>query len=360
MSEIWRNFPEILLHFETEYRFHFYERDSRGSLLLDRIDVVLIGAGRMGQVHGPNAARHPGLRLKYVVDPRPAAAGFAAAFGAGMVSLEHALADPAIGGVLICSTTDQHLGHALAAVGAGKAVFCEKPIDLDLAKVRAAQSKFADARFLLGFNRRFDPQFARLKQQLDAGAVGKLETLHLVNHDPAAPPPGFIPTSGGLFKDFTIHDLDMARWLMGEEPVEVYASASCLVAPEIGRQGDVDTARCVLKTAGGRLCVISNTRRSGYGYDQRIEAFGSTGMICAGNVARDTVHTLTDAGSSGAPIMPAFAERYRDAYRAQIDHFAEVVHGRATPCTDYADGVAALVLAEACAWSAQHGQVFKL
>jgi myo-inositol 2-dehydrogenase/D-chiro-inositol 1-dehydrogenase len=354
------NFLEILLHFETEYQFHFLNANGVGSLLLDSIDVALIGAGRMGHVHGPNAARQPGLRLKYVVDPRAEAAAFARAHGASMASLEQALADPAIGGVLICSTTDQHLGHALAAVEAGKAVFCEKPIDLDLQKVRAAQPRFGKARFLLGFNRRFDPQFARLKQQLDAGVVGKLETLHLVNHDPAAPPPGFIPTSGGLFKDFTIHDLDMARWLMGEDPVEVYATASCLVDPEIGRQGDVDTARCVLKTASGRLCVISNTRRSGYGYDQRIEAFGATGMIRADNVAQDTVHMLTEAGSSGAPIMPAFAERYRDAYRAQIAHFAEVVHGRAEPFTSYADGVAALTLAEACAWSAQHGEVFKL
>jgi myo-inositol 2-dehydrogenase/D-chiro-inositol 1-dehydrogenase len=327
---------------------------------LDQIDVALIGAGRMGQVHGRNAALHPGLHLKYLVDPRPAASAFADEFGAATVSLEQALADPAIGGVLVCSTTDQHLNHALAAVEAGKAVFCEKPIDLDLDKVRAAQPRFADARFLLGFNRRFDPQFARLKQQLDAGAVGRLETLHLVNHDPAAPPPGFIPTSGGLFKDFTIHDLDMARWLLGEEPVEVYAAASCLVDPDIGRQGDVDTARCVLKTASGRLCVISNTRRSGYGYDQRIEAFGSNGMICAGNEAGDTVHVLTESGVTSAPIKPAFPQRYGEAYRLQINHFADVVHGRSVPQTGYADGVAALVLAEACEQSARSNLVFKL
>jgi len=327
---------------------------------LETAAVALIGAGRMGHVHGPNAAHHPHLHLKYVVDPGPVAAAFAAEHGAGIASLRQALADPAIRGVLVCSPTDQHLGHALAAVEAGKAVFCEKPIDLDLDKVRAAQPRFAGARFVLGFNRRYDPQFVRLKQQLDAGAVGRLESLHLVNHDPAAPPPGFVPTSGGLFKDFTIHDLDLARWLLGEEPVEVYAVASCLVDPEIGRQGDVDTARTVLKTAGGRLCVISNTRRSGYGYDQRIEAFGARGMICAGNVANDTVHVMTGSGDTGAPIRPAFAERYRDAYRAEIAHFADVVHGRAEPQTGYADGVAALALAEACAWSAQHGQVFKL
>ena len=313
----------------------------------------------MGQVHGSNAARHPAMRLRYVVDPRPAAAALARDWGADMASLDQVLDDPSIRGVLICSTTDQHLAHALAAVAAGKTVFCEKPIDLDLAKARQAQPHFAGARFLLGFNRRFDPHYVQLKRRLDAGAIGHLETLQLVNHDPAAPPPGFVPTSGGLFKDFTIHDLDMARWLMGEEPVEVYAAASCLVDEEIARQGDVDTARVVLRTASGRLCVISNTRRSGYGYDQRIEAFGSTGMLRAGNVPRDTVHVATEAGVAGAPILPAFAARYRDAYRAQIDHFADVLHDRAQAQVGYDDGIAALSLAEACAWSARHGQVCK-
>ena len=328
---------------------------------MERIDVVLIGAGRMGQVHGPNAALHPGLRLKYVVDPRPGAAdALGQRFGAQAAGLEQALADPSVKGVLVCSSTDQHLGHALAAVEAGKAVFCEKPIDLDLQKVLQARPRFDGARFLLGFNRRFDPNFRALKQRLDSGEAGTLESLHLVNHDPAAPPPGFIPTSGGLFKDFTIHDLDMARWLLGEEPVQVYTAASCLVDPEIGRLGDVDTARTVLKTASGRLCVISNTRRSGYGYDQRIEAFCSAGMINAGNAQPDTVQTLTETGVSGAPIHPGFAERYRSAYRDQIHHFADVVHGRAEPLVGYADGVAALVLAEACEASMRSGTTIRL
>ena len=326
---------------------------------MDRIEVALIGAGRMGMTHGSNAARHPGLRLKYVVDPRPDAGAIAAGWGATVAPLAQVLDDPAVGGVLICSSTDQHLAHALAAVAAGKAVFCEKPIDLDLAKARAAAPKFVGARFVLGFNRRFDPHFRALKARLDAGAIGRLESLQLVNHDPAAPPPGFVPTSGGLFKDFTIHDLDMARWLLGEEPVEVYATASCLVDPEIGRQGDVDTARTVLKTASGRLCVISNTRRSGYGYDQRIEAFGSAGMLCAGNVADDTVHTLTEAGALSAPIRPGFATRYAAAYRAQLDHYAEVAQGRVPSSVGYADGLAALALAEACGESARNGRAIR-
>ena len=326
---------------------------------MDRIEVALIGAGRMGMTHGANAARHPGLRLKYVVDPRPDAGAIAAGWGATVAPLAQVLDDPAVGGVLICSSTDQHLAHALAAVAAGKAVFCEKPIDLDLAKARAAAPKFVGARFVLGFNRRFDPHFRALKARLDAGAIGTLESLQIVNHDPAAPPAGFVPTSGGLFKDFTIHDLDMARWLLGEEPVEVYATASCLVDPEIGRQGDVDTARTVLKTASGRLCVISNTRRSGYGYDQRIEAFGSAGMLCAGNVADDTVHTLTEAGALSAPIRPGFATRYAAAYRAQLDHYAEVAQGRVPSSVGYADGLAALALAEACGESARNGRAIR-
>lgn len=327
---------------------------------VSRIDVALIGAGRMGSIHGPNAGRHPGMRLKYVIDPRPeAAAVIGDAFGATTVSLEEALADPSIGGVLVCSSTDMHLEHTLAAAAAGKAVFCEKPLDLDLAKVKAAAPQLEKARLVLAFNRRFDPHFVALKAKIDAGAVGRIESLHLINHDPAAPPPGFIPTSGGLFKDFTIHDLDLARWLLREEIVEVYAAASCLVDPEIGRLGDVDTARTILKTASGRLCVISNTRRSGYGYDQRIEAFGSSGMVTAGNVALDTVHSQTEAGGASAPIHPGFLQRYGEAYRAEVDHFADVLHGRAEPLVGYADGLVALELAEACDESVRTGDVVK-
>lgn len=323
---------------------------------MGRIEVALIGAGRMGQIHGRNAARNPAFHLKYVVDQRAEAAQpLAAELGAQCASLDEVLRDAAIRAVLVCSSTDQHLAHALAAVDAGKAVFCEKPIDLDLAKVLAAAPHFRDTCFQLGFNRRFDPHFLHLKQQIDAGAVGELETLQVVNHDPAAPPPGFIPSSGGLFKDFTIHDLDLARWLLGEEPVEVYSVASCLVDPEIGRQGDFDTARTLLKTASGRLCVISNTRRSGYGYDQRIEAFGSRGMACAQNVIDDTTRTFTPDGVTGARIKPDFGTRYQQAYKAEVDHFAAVLQGQATPTAGYEDGIAALVLAEACDASVRSG-----
>ena len=328
---------------------------------MDRIDVALIGAGRMGQIHGSNAALHPHLRLKSIVEPRAgAAAGLCERFGASLAPLDEVLADPAIAGVLVCSVTSEHLDHALAAVEAGKAVFCEKPIDLDLQRVLAARPRFDGARFLLGFNRRFDPHFLALRAKLRSGAVGRLEALHLVNFDPESPPPGFIPTSGGLFKDFTIHDLDMARWLLDEEPASVYASASCLVDPMIGELGDVDTSRVVLRTASGRLCVISNTRRSGYGYDQRIEAYCSGGLLCAGNPALDSVQRLDAQGSHGAPIHPGFAARYTEAYRAQIHHFADVLLGYAKAAIGYDDGVSALVLAEACGASMRSGQAITL
>ena len=327
---------------------------------MGQIEAALIGAGRMGSIHGANAAARPDMRIRYVIDPRPEAAGaLAATLGAEVAGLDQALVDPAVGAVLVCSSTDQHLAHAVAALAAGKAVFCEKPIDLDLEKVRAAGTTLRDRPFVLAFNRRFDPDLRALKRRLDGGTVGKLESLHITNHDPAPPPPGFIPTSGGLFRDFTIHDLDLTRWLLGEPIVELFATASCLVDPEIGRQGDVDTARVVLKSQSGRLAVISNTRRSGYGYDQRVEAFGSNGMARVGNAAHDTVVMLTEDGSCGAPILPGFLQRYAASYKAEMDHFADVALGRAAPLVGYEDGLQAQTLADACDRSARTGKAVR-
>ncbi len=324
-------------------------------------DVVLIGAGRMGQIHGPNAARHPDLRLRYVVETDPAlGAKLAAELGAEIATLSDALADPAVKGAIVASSTDMHLEHSVTCIKAGKAVFCEKPIDLDLAKARAAAKLFDGAPFVLGFNRRFDPHVNALKEKIASGVIGKLETLTLINHDPASPPPAFIPRSGGLFKDFTIHDLDLANSLLGEPPTEIFATASCLVDPEIARLGDVDTARVILRTASGKLCVISNTRRSGYGYDQRVEAYGSKGMAMSANERVDQVQVWGEAGASASPIRPNFLNRYAASYKREIDHFADVVTGRAKSQVGFAEGLAALAWAEACAESARTNAVVKL
>lgn len=321
-------------------------------------DIALIGAGRIGKIHAANLAANPRLRLARVVDPFPdAAAAVAAQYGARVSTIEEALADPAIAGVVVASSTDTHLPYSLAAAEAGKAIFCEKPLDQDLARARDSAARFAalDARLFLAFNRRFDPNFAALQARLAGGAVGNLETLHIISHDPAPPPVDYVKVSGGIFKDMVIHDFDMARWLLGEEVTEVFASASVLVDPAIGEAGDADTAKTILRTASGRLCVISSSRRSGYGYDQRIEAFGSQGMIRAQNQLETTVETWGENGAAADRFQNFFLDRYAVAYAREAEHFADILDGGA-PLVDFRDGVAALALAEAAAQSAKTGE----
>ena len=322
--------------------------------------LALFGAGRIGQIHAANVAAHPALALKYVVDPVKAAAEqLAAQHGARVADAKAALADPDVAGVVIASSTDTHLDYCLAAAAAGKAIFCEKPIDLDLARARAAAPRLAGARLLVGFNRRFDPNFRALKAALDAGGIGALETLNITSHDPAPPPIAYVKVSGGLFRDMAIHDFDTARWLLGEPVTEVFASAACLIDPAIAAAGDVDTAKTLLRTASGKLALISNSRRSGYGYDQRIEAFGSGGMVRAGNVTTSEGARWTEAGAESPPLQNFFLDRYAEAYRAEMAHFAEVLAG-AEPQLTYADGLAALALAEAAEESARTGRPVRL
>jgi myo-inositol 2-dehydrogenase / D-chiro-inositol 1-dehydrogenase len=318
--------------------------------------IALIGAGRIGRIHAANVAAHPDLQLAYVVDPiADAAKTVAASFGAKTADVDGALGDASVDGVIVASSTDTHLDFSLRAAQAGKAIFCEKPIDLDLERADGAASKFEGARLFLAFNRRFDPNFRALKKKLDAGVVGKLETLHITSHDPAPPPPGYIPVSGGLFKDMAIHDFDMARWMLGEEPIEVFAAGACLVNAEIGRLGDIDTAKTILRTKSGKLCVISNSRRSGYGYDQRIEAFGSSGALRAGNVVESTLEAWTESGAQADQFQNFFLDRYAAAYKLEMAHFADMMARGAKAEIGYDDGVAALKLATAAQASHTRG-----
>jgi myo-inositol 2-dehydrogenase/D-chiro-inositol 1-dehydrogenase len=324
--------------------------------------IAQIGAGRMGSVHLANAARNPRLDLALLVDPRPDAAEIAASVGARTASLDQALGDPAIEGIVVASSTDTHLTLVQACLAAGKAVFCEKPLDLELSTLKAAAADFAAAKapLFVAFNRRFDPHFRALKARIAAGEIGELETLQIVSHDPAAPPAHFIPTSGGLFKDFTIHDFDMALWLAPDPFVEIFAWASCLVDPAIAEAGDVDTARVLLRDARGRICLVSNTRRSGCGYDQRLEAFGSKGMAMVGDTIQDAVQVWGEAGAQSAALQPGFIRRYAEAYRAEMDHFADILAGEAQPEAGYAASVASLALAEAAAQSVAAGAPVRL
>ena len=322
--------------------------------------VALIGAGRIGRIHAANAGATAGFALKYVIDPVEAAAqALAAEAGAKVATVDQALADPDVAGVIVASSTDTHLDLCLAAHAAGKAIFCEKPIDLDLARARAAAPRLAGARLLLGFNRRFDANFQALKARIDAGEIGAVESVNITSHDSAPPPPGFVRTSGGLFRDMAIHDFDTGRWLLGEPVSGVFAAAACLIDPSIGEAGDVDTAKILLRTASGKLCLISNSRRSGYGYDQRIEVFGSNGMARAGNQLESMTETWTEAGPAADRLQNFFLERYAEAYRREMAHFAEVLAG-APPAIGLADGLAALALAEAAGESARTGAPVKL
>ncbi len=287
------------------------------------INFCQFGAGRIGSIHAANIARHPEARLVAIVDvDRDAAQRLADRHGVVVASREAVLTDPAVDAVVIASSTDTHAELVEAAAHAGKAIFCEKPLDLEQTRAAACVTVAErcdvplmvgfNRRFgvplMVGFNRRFDPNFARLADQLRAGRIGRLELLSITSRDPAPPPLGYVRLSGGLFRDMMIHDFDMARWLMGEEPVELFAAASVLVDPAIGEAGDVDTAVVTLRASSGALCQISNSRRAAYGYDQRIEAFGSLGALFAENVVESTV---AFAGADGIvtdkPLYKALA-----------------------------------------------------
>lgn len=324
-------------------------------------NVALLGAGRIGQIHAANIAAHPLLILSHVADVQTdAAQQLASRFGARSASVDDVLAAPQVNAVLVATSTDTHLELTLRASAAGKVVLCEKPVDMDLSRARAAASALRGQRVLIGFNRRFDPNFAALKAGIGGDGIGPIESLQITSNDPAAPPVSYVRTSGGMFTDMTIHDFDMARFLLGEEPVEVFAWGSALVDPAIGAVGDIDTARVLLKTASGKLCVIANSRRSGFGYDQRVEAFCAGGMLSVGNMAENTVQVWKESGAQLAPFQNFFLERYALAFRAEIEHFAQVVAGTADPAVTFADGVAALALADAARRSLDSGTPMKL
>jgi myo-inositol 2-dehydrogenase/D-chiro-inositol 1-dehydrogenase len=324
---------------------------------------LLIGAGRIGRIHAENIARSERAALAAVADAdAKAASDLAARWKARTVALDEALGLPDIDAVLIASSTDTHADWIERCAAAGKPVFCEKPLDLDIARatecLRAAER--ARIPLYLGFNRRYDPSFARLKREIEAGGIGKLETLHIISRDPAPPPLEYIRRSGGLFRDMMIHDLDMARWLLGVEPVEVFARGSALVDPAIGAAGDVDSAMVMLRTADGRLCQIANSRRCSFGYDQRVEAFGAEGMVRADNHTQTSVTAAGKNGYTTEPALPFFLERYADAYRLELDDFVRALQGARVQLATGEDGRRALLLADAAQKSLTSGSAVAL
>jgi myo-inositol 2-dehydrogenase/D-chiro-inositol 1-dehydrogenase len=326
------------------------------------IEICQFGAGRIGKMHAANLARHPGYRLRYVVDVHaPSAQEVASAHGALGATTEQALADRSVDAVLIASSTDTHAGLIEAAARAGKAILCEKPIDLAMARVDACLAVAAEAGvpLMVGFNRRFDHHFRALKQAIEEGRVGAVELVSITSRDPGPPPAEYVKVSGGLYRDMMIHDFDLARWLLGEEPTEVLAAGSCLVDQEIGALGDVDTALVILKTPSGRLCQIGCSRRASYGYDQRVEVLGSKGMVRADNVRISSVDIADQDGFHGEKPPNFFIERYAEAYRAELDHFADCLEKGRAPSPSGEDGRRALALADAATESRATGRAVK-
>lgn len=328
------------------------------------IRVAVLGAGRIGRIHGRNAANHSGAQLVAVADPHaPSAQELAIATGAEVESLDTIVERSDVDAILICTPTTTHADLIERGAKAGKAVFCEKPVDLSSARIEACLGTVEKAGIplMIGFNRRFDPHFASVRRRLADGEVGEVELVTILSRDPSPPPVSYIKTSGGLFRDMMIHDLDMARYLLlGDEPVEVHALGSSLVDPAIGQAGDVDTAAVMLKTAKGRIVQISNSRRATYGYDQRIEVHGSKGMIRAGNIHRTTVEVATSSGIAADPVQDFFLERYAEAYRHELEAFLNAVRDGKTCEPTGRDGLMAQRLADAATESAKEGRPVRL
>jgi myo-inositol 2-dehydrogenase/D-chiro-inositol 1-dehydrogenase len=327
------------------------------------IEAALFGAGRIGKIHAGNLARQSGARLKYVADVNQAAAGeLASQHGAKVATVDAALADKSVGAVVIASSTDTHADLLLRAAQAGKAIFCEKPVDLDLARaVSAAEAvKRAGVTCLIGFQRRYDPTFAALKSRIVAGEIGEPEMLIVTSRDPGAPPVDYIKVSGGIFKDMLIHDFDIFRWILDDEAATVYATGSCLTDPAIEAAGDIDSTTVTIRTRRGRLAQINTSRRAAYGYDQRFEVLGGKGMLQAGNHRPTEVAAHTAQNVSRDKPEHFFLERYRAAYANEMAHFIDAVAGSKPVRTTIADGVKALELADAATRSWRERRIVEL
>lgn len=330
------------------------------------LNVAVIGCGRIGRIHAENlATRIPGARLVATADAavnaaREVAAQLHVARATG--DYRELLADPAIDAVAICSSTDTHARIIQEAAAAGKHIFCEKPIDYDLTRIRAALAAVgqANVKLQIGFNRRFDPSFAKVRELVASGAIGQPHVIRITSRDPGPPPLEYIKVSGGIFLDMTIHDFDMVRFLSGSEAEEVYAIGDALVDPAIRDAGDVDTAIVTMRLENGTLATIDNSRKAVYGYDQRVEVFGSKGSASAGNRTPDA-HVLADVtGVHAANPLHFFLERYAEAYVVEMRAFIEAVLKDQAPPATGLDGLQPVIMGLAATRSLREGRPVKL
>ncbi|MEP3208079.1 MAG: inositol 2-dehydrogenase [Maribacter sp.] len=319
---------------------------------MDSIKIGIIGMGRIGKIHLQNlCTKIEGVEVTTVANPSKVGQDYATRFGVQNVSnnAEIIFDNPEIDAILICSPSDTHADYAIRAALAGKAIFCEKPIDMSLerAKEVVLKVKACDVPMMVAFNRRFDPDFNKVKIAVSEGKIGTVQSLHIISRDPEPPSIAYIKQSGGLFKDMTIHDLDMARFIMGCEVTEVYATGSCMIDPAIAEAGDIDTATLVLHFENGATAVIENSRKAAYGYDQRLEVFGSKGMLQINNPLMTNVTSANEYGSHSDVNLNFFIDRYATSYLLEMQDFVEALGHRKSMPVHGEDGIKAIVLAEA-------------
>ncbi|KJF70172.1 inositol 2-dehydrogenase [Agrobacterium arsenijevicii] len=326
------------------------------------LKIAVLGVGRIGRMHAENIAAHPRAALAGVFDVHgPSAQEVSQKLGVKQFeSAEAVFASGEVDAVLIATSTPTHADLLEKAIAAGKPVLCEKPIDLSLERVNACAAKIAGTSIpiMLGFVRRFDTGHRAVRQAIESGAIGDLHQVIITSRDPGMAPASYIEVSGGIFRDMTIHDFDMARFILGEDVTEVSATGSRLVDPALMQKcGDYDTVTVVLKTASGKQCIINNSRRAIYGYDQRVEALGSGGMAISENRPLNTMRLYSESFTDqAAPLMNFFIERYADAFAAEISSFVDAVEKGTPTEVGFEDGRQALILAEAAMLSIAEGR----
>ncbi len=312
---------------------------------------AIFGAGFIGKVHARNIHSHPDAAIGWVYDVNAdAAQHFNQQYGAQIITNpDDIFGNPAVDAVVIASSTNTHADLLSRAIRAGKPTFCEKPIDLNLerAKEVAALLKGKDVPVVMGFSRRFDADYAEVQRRFAAGEVGKLEMLHLTTRGPKPPPISYVTVSGGQLRDQTIHFFDLARWIAGEAPTEIYAVGACLVDPEIGAAGDMDTSMVTMRLPGGGLVHIDSSRRAAYGYDERIEIFAAEGMLEAGRKQLSDVRKYSANTVETAPMHPGWFERIEPSFRTFTDAIIRSLHGEAVALPTFWDGLRAQQMAEA-------------
>jgi myo-inositol 2-dehydrogenase / D-chiro-inositol 1-dehydrogenase len=327
------------------------------------IKFAQFGAGFIGKIHGANIAKHPGAELTYIYDVNAAAAEqLAAQLGAQVAASPEAIWASDVDAVLIASSTNTHAELLSGSIKAGKPVYCEKPIDLDIDRVKSVvqQAQNTNLPILVGFSRRFDANHLGIREALQAGEIGKLEMMHITARDPRPPALSYVKVSGGQYRDQTIHFFDMLRWLAGEDPVEVYAAGAALVDPAIGEAGDVDTSMLILKFPSGALCHINCSRRADYGYDECVELFGSKGMAVSRRKPRREVTLYKGDSVVSDGLHPGWLERMEPTFYRALDALIKVMEGEQVEYPTLIDGLKAQLIAEAAVESLRTNQPVKI